>query len=463
MEEKDNLTPSKKIPAPQPPMDAHLKQGIIEAISKKTPQCPSSGGRMTACTCIYSLVQLQGSQQEMIQKLLKEARKFWGKPGKSKSPTYTQMENYLKERVQSYQGKAAILQITSDIVVCHNAWFRMTKVPRKSQAILYGNILDGRKVMAFHQSILTKVLSNLAKSSKIDWPSVSTAINSSIPNAGSQDFFRLVYHKHLKPIVEGVELATPANTTLLNFLNSAGGGSILDLSGNADAMEFLHKYCQLAPKVANKWNKVGGYSQNIWYIKSVGTTVFVDFALQCLSNKVDDEMKSTSMEFERLLKSEIISLHCRLSGTTTSSNAIAFEHSMLWTRFSKSQKAHIDFRFEEVEQHKGIYLIFFPVTEEGMWIQFWKDSDKGNGTLVFIPFGKAVIASGKILHCGGFKSGKGGNLRGHIYAYIGVKPEYFADHTNTYVRDGHDLSEDYIDSMVIADMKTILDDACGKL
>lgn len=103
--------------------------------------------------------------------------------------------------------------------------------------------------------------------------------------------------------------------------------------------------------------------------------------------------------------------------------------SFLTTKSSVPQPAHVDYPWEVLDQHeenKSLKLGFFPLTEEGMFLQIWPAADPSKdrsieiqGQIVFIPFGKLLMVPASTIHGGGFRTTAmgeaSGNLRFHLY------------------------------------------------
>jgi hypothetical protein len=86
------------------------------------------------------------------------------------------------------------------------------------------------------------------------------------------------------------------------------------------------------------------------------------------------------------------------------------------------QPAHVDYDYPVLHEHgHKLFLAFFPLTEEGTFLQLWDQSKADEnaqtveGEVVFIPFGKMLIVPADTIHGGGFKRGETGNLRFHLY------------------------------------------------
>jgi hypothetical protein len=115
-----------------------------------------------------------------------------------------------------------------------------------------------------------------------------------------------------------------------------------------------------------------------------------------------------------------------------------------------------------------LMLGFFPLTEDGMFLQVWPRCPDRNdtstvieGRIVFIPYGNLLLLPANTIHAGGFRTtpledecGPYGNLRFHLYiARDGKKlPEH---QTNKYTEPsdrGKELCERYVDSPYLSDL-----------
>ena len=138
------------------------------------------------------------------------------------------------------------------------------------------------------------------------------------------------------------------------------------------------------------------------------------------------------------------SVQSKLQNTHTS-----YRGSYMRTLNTTPQPAHVDYDYPTLAEHgKRLFLAFFPLTEEGAYLQLWHDpalhcvSDDDDeldhedgdddekadynsmgriveGTIVYIPYGKMLIVPSDTIHGGGFKRGVSGNLRFHLYIALG--------------------------------------------
>jgi hypothetical protein len=129
--------------------------------------------------------------------------------------------------------------------------------------------------------------------------------------------------------------------------------------------------------------------------------------------------------------------------------------SYLTTERTIPQPAHVDYTWEVLEGSSKLYLAFFPLSKEGMFLQVWPrndDADRVMGELVFIPYGRLLVLPASTIHGGGFRttpSGDQGNLRFHLYFVRGRGGKLPTHQTNKYT-EPHDkrreLCERYIDN-----------------
>ncbi|KAL3759562.1 hypothetical protein ACHAWU_000861 [Discostella pseudostelligera] len=156
---------------------------------------------------------------------------------------------------------------------------------------------------------------------------------------------------------------------------------------------------------------------------------------------------------------------------------ISYRGSYMRTLHTAPQPAHVDYDYPILTEHgQRLFLAFFPLTEEGTYLQLWNDpasllrrkqdaedeekkcvSDDDDdeakvsysnhdssmsssrrikprsivkGTIVYIPYGKMLIVPSDTIHGGGFKRGSSGNLRFHLYIAVGDDDEENVDDQN---------------------------------
>lgn len=101
---------------------------------------------------------------------------------------------------------------------------------------------------------------------------------------------------------------------------------------------------------------------------------------------------------------------------------LEYQGSFMRTEETIPQPPHVDFEWDILdEQHNTLRITFFPLTDEGMFIQVWPKATSANtesipGILVFVPQGKLLCMPSDTIHGGGFQScPDNGNLRFHLY------------------------------------------------
>lgn len=63
------------------------------------------------------------------------------------------------------------------------------------------------------------------------------------------------------------------------------------------------------------------------------------------------------------------------------------------------------------------YIGFAPLDENGMYLEVWAKGLQGVGTMMYIPFGMAIVLRGDTIHAGGFFTSGDGCPRMHMYLY----------------------------------------------
>jgi hypothetical protein len=140
--------------------------------------------------------------------------------------------------------------------------------------------------------------------------------------------------------------------------------------------------------------------------------------------------------------------------------ADSFLGSYLTTESTVPQPAHVDYSWEVLEEHPNLYLGFFPLTSEGMYLQVWprvmsnaEFRPKIPGEILFIPYGRLLVLPAGTIHAGGFRttpleSGEHGNLRFHLY--LARNGDILPEHqTNKYTEPDdkrRELCERYTDA-----------------
>eukprot|EP00551_Chaetoceros_affinis_P007814 CAMPEP_0203671548 /NCGR_PEP_ID=MMETSP0090-20130426/7295_1 /ASSEMBLY_ACC=CAM_ASM_001088 /TAXON_ID=426623 /ORGANISM="Chaetoceros affinis, Strain CCMP159" /LENGTH=392 /DNA_ID=CAMNT_0050536633 /DNA_START=12 /DNA_END=1190 /DNA_ORIENTATION=+ len=146
--------------------------------------------------------------------------------------------------------------------------------------------------------------------------------------------------------------------------------------------------------------------------------------------------------------------------------------SFLATEMTVPQPPHVDFTWEQLERDgDNLRLGFFPLTQEGMFLQIWsRDDDLEQrhiqGEVIFIPFGQILTLPATTIHGGGFRTTginsdgeMHGNLRFHLYlAYndVGLSKNQT---TNKYTEPNDkrkELTDRYVDTPMMKDLMEYL-------
>lgn len=144
--------------------------------------------------------------------------------------------------------------------------------------------------------------------------------------------------------------------------------------------------------------------------------------------------------------------------------------SFLTTESTYPQPAHVDYTWQVLEeQGEHLQIGFFPLTNEGMFLQVWPRNDTADeiqGQVICIPYGKLLILPSRTFHGGGFRTtietkgcrGGGGNLRFHLY--LAHHDTTLPTHqTNKYTEPNDrtkELERRYVDSWHMPDLRNYL-------
>ena len=150
---------------------------------------------------------------------------------------------------------------------------------------------------------------------------------------------------------------------------------------------------------------------------------------------------------------------------------LTYRGSFMRTESTIYQPAHVDYDYPILDRFgNNLFLAFFPLTEEGAYLQLWQESSEEEndgepveGTVVFIPHGKMLILPSDTIHGGGFKRGLSGNLRFHLYIALEeaeVRKENnitLLDHPTNKYTEKHDRRHELCERFVDADgLKSLL-------
>jgi hypothetical protein len=187
--------------------------------------------------------------------------------------------------------------------------------------------------------------------------------------------------------------------SLLNSYN----GHLLDIGTN-----LLEALREVAP--AQLAARVGDFNDNLFY-EMQGHKKDIESIIS------DNQLGSISS----VLQKDIDIFETSLRHSFNHDN-LTYRGSFMRTEQTVYQPAHVDYDYPVLHEHgHKLFLAFFPLTEEGTFLQLWDQSKADEnaqtveGEVVFIPFGKMLIVPADTIHGGGFKRGETGNLRFHLY------------------------------------------------
>jgi hypothetical protein len=134
------------------------------------------------------------------------------------------------------------------------------------------------------------------------------------------------------------------------------------------------------------------------------------------------------------------------------SNKIQYQGSFLKTEETVPQPAHVDFTWEYLEEEgERLFIGFFPLTEEGMFLQFWENNEPKEaetGKVIYVPPGKLFIVPADTVHGGGFKTSDAGNPRFHLY--IASQGKSLPEHQQNKYTEEHDRTKELCDRLTDA-------------
>ena len=166
--------------------------------------------------------------------------------------------------------------------------------------------------------------------------------------------------------------------------------------------------------------RVGDYNENLMYemrdghldvagiIQSAGRRLDVDDgSAQDDCGLLDDDVRDFESSLRRALGHD----------------DLRYRGSFMRTDVTIPQPAHVDYDYPILSEHGiNLHLAFFPLTEEGCYLQLWQREDdvtvEAEGTVVHIPHGRMLIVPSDTIHGGGFRRGPTGNLRFHLYVEL---------------------------------------------
>ena len=179
--------------------------------------------------------------------------------------------------------------------------------------------------------------------------------------------------------------------------------------------------------------RVGDYNENLFYHMELKDMNLIDIiqnnSTECSFSRPNDQQQHGGVHLTTaILQSEIKTFETTLR-TTLNQQAISYRGSFMSTEQTMYQPAHVDYDYTILSKYgKRLYLAFFPLTLDGAYLQLWQKAEKTltddhektqrdevEGTVVYIPYGQMLLLPSDTIHGGGFKRGKGGNLRFHLY------------------------------------------------
>lgn len=205
-----------------------------------------------------------------------------------------------------------------------------------------------------------------------------------------------IIRQSLDSIVVLNSSSTPKVKSLLNTYN----GRLISIGTH-----LLKSLRDAAP--AQLAARVGDFNENLFYEmqdhkKDVGAII----SDESPSKELQNDIQNFEIDLRRSLGHE----------------SLTYRGSFMRTEQTVFQPAHVDYDYPVLEEHgHKLYIAFFPLTEEGTYLQLWEKSANNHtcesveGTVVFIPFGNMLIVPADTIHGGGFKRGQSGNLRFHLY------------------------------------------------
>ena len=169
--------------------------------------------------------------------------------------------------------------------------------------------------------------------------------------------------------------------------------------------------------------RVGDYNENLFY-EMEKKDMDLESIIRASTSSTSTTNNNNGLDVSSTLQQELTSFETTLRQTLQHEN-ISYRGSFMQTESTMYQPAHVDYDYSILSKYGSkLFLAFFPLTEEGAYLQLWQDDENVSidnprkGTVVFIPYGNMLIMPSDTIHGGGFKRGEGGNLRFHLYIEI---------------------------------------------
>ena len=218
------------------------------------------------------------------------------------------------------------------------------------------------------------------------------------------------HEKQLQATLSSILILDSATNLRVQSLLSSYNGQLIQIGTN-----ILQGLRNAAP--TSLAARVGDYNENLFY-EMENKDMDLESIIRA-SNTTENNGLDVST-----LQQELSSFETTVRQTLQHEN-ISYRGSFMQTESTMYQPAHVDYDYSILSKYGSkLFLAFFPLTEEGAYLQLWQDNENVSidnpreGTVVFIPYGNMLIMPSDTIHGGGFKRGEGGNLRFHLYIEI---------------------------------------------
>ena len=241
-------------------------------------------------------------------------------------------------------------------------------------------------------------------------------------------------HQQLQTTLSSILiLNSPSNPNVQSLLKSYNG-HLMSMGTN-----LLQGLYNAAPKSNNQFAaRVGDYNENLFY-QMEHKNMDLSAIIRAASNMKDDDNEKDLIDTST--QTDINTFEASLRNVLLHNNNkmnISYRGSYMSTEHTMYQPAHVDYDYTILQKYgERLFLAFFPLTEEGAFLQLWQDDEKKKttttkkqdsstatareerkeceGTVVYIPYGKMLLMPSDTIHGGGFKRGSKSNLRFHLY------------------------------------------------
>ena len=237
-------------------------------------------------------------------------------------------------------------------------------------------------------------------------------------------------HQQLQTTLSSILIlnSPPSNPKVQSLLKSYNG-HLMSMGTNLLQGLYNAAPSQLAARV-------GDYNENLFY-QMEHKNMDLSAIIRAASNMKDDDNEKDLIDTST--QSDINNFESSLRNILLLNNNnkmnISYRGSYMSTEHTMYQPAHVDYDYTILQKYgERLFLAFFPLTEEGAFLQLWQDDEKKTkkkkndsstatgeerkeceGTVVYIPYGKMLLMPSDTIHGGGFKNGSAGNLRFHLY------------------------------------------------